>query len=113
MTLEARIAFIVLFFATWCFLGLLGWAAVAVLRRGRGAVLALPLALAGACAAGVLVPAFGARDVTGFFVSLLTATAGGIVCSLAGIRLADRMGVSPPAPEEAARPERERTGPRT
>ena len=53
MTTEARIAFVLFFFAVWCFLGLIGWAIAAVIVRGRGALPALPLALAAACAASV------------------------------------------------------------
>ena len=107
MTLEARIAFIVFFFAVWLFAGLLAWAAVAVLRRGRGALLALPLGLGAAAAAGVLVPVLGARDPAGFFASVVTATAGGILGSLAGVRFAERMHLTEPPHDGSLAPARE------
>jgi hypothetical protein len=84
VTFEARLAFIVAFLLIWCVIGLLPWAAAAILTRGRGAALALPLCLAAACAFGVAVPALGARDATGFFVSLGTAFIGSALASVAG-----------------------------
>ncbi len=98
MTLEARIGFILIFFALWSVMGLLPWAVTAVLARGRGALLALPLALAGAAAAGVLVPLVGLRDAFGFFISLPVALAGGALASTAGIRIARRLSAAPSAP---------------
>ena len=95
MTLEARLAFVLFFFALWCLLGLLPWALAAVLTRGRGALLALPLALAGAAAGGILVPILGLRDAFGFFLSLPVALAGGALASAAAIALGRR--ISPPA----------------
>ncbi len=99
MTPEARLAFILLFSLLWCLIGLVPWAAAAVLARGRGALLALPVALTAAVAAGVLVPAAGLRDATGFFVSLITALAGGTLGATAGIYLARRLaaGRRPPS----------------
>jgi hypothetical protein len=90
MTTEARLAFILFFFAVWCFLGLLSWAVAAAVTRGRGALPALPLALAAACVAGVAVPVLGARDLSGFFASFLTSAIGGALGSVAGIALARR-----------------------
>ena len=91
MTLEARLAFILFFFALWCALGLIPWALAAVVSRGRGALPALPLALAGAAAAGVLVPLVGLRDATGFLISLATAFAGGAIASILGAALGRRL----------------------
>jgi len=91
VTLEARLAFILFFFAVWCLLGLLPWAIAAVLSRGRGALLALPLALTGAAAAGVLVPLLGLRDALGFLLSLPAAVAGSTLASAAAIALARRL----------------------
>jgi len=90
MTTEARLAFIVFFFAVWCFLGLIAWAIAAVMARGRGALPALPLALAAAAAAGVTVPLAGLDDARGFVVSLATALTAGAVASAAVIGLARR-----------------------
>lgn len=91
MTTEARLAFIAFFFLVWCFLGLIPWAAVAVGVRGRGALLALPIALAAAAAAGVAVPLLGARDATGFVVSLGAAAIGGAFGAVAGVSIWRRL----------------------
>jgi hypothetical protein len=112
MTFEARLAFVLFFFALWLFFGLLIWAAVAVLRRGRGAMLALPLALAGAAAAGVLVPVLGWQDAGGFVFSVCTACVGAALGAFAGVALSDRMGFSQAPPDDALRPERESEGAR-
>jgi hypothetical protein len=99
---EARLAFILFFFFCWCVIGLLPWAASAVVVRGRGSVPALPLALATASAFGVLVPAVGLRDFTGFLLSLLAAATGGAAGSLAGIafsRYLERQYPQPAKPE--------------
>ena len=91
MTTEARLGFLALFFIIWCFWGLLAWAVIAVIRRGRGALLALPLGLAGACAAGVAVPLLGLRDAGGFFLSMPAALVGSAVATTAGLALATRI----------------------
>jgi hypothetical protein len=91
MTPEARLAFVLFFFAVWCFLGLVPWAVAAVVARGRGALPALPLALAAASAAGVAVPLVGLDDATGFFLSLGTALLAGAIAAVVGIRLAQRL----------------------
>ncbi len=90
MTAEARIAFIVFFFAVWFFVGLLVWAVGAVIMQGRGALVALPGAISAACAAGVAVPLLGLDDATGFFVSLGTAAIGGAIGAAGGIAVAVR-----------------------
>ncbi len=95
MNLEARIGFILIFFSLWFIVGLLPWTVAAILTRGRGALLALPLALAGAAVAGIIVPLAGQRDVIGFFISLPAAFVGGALASAAGIHFARR----PPASE--------------
>jgi len=79
MTVEARVLFVLLFLGAWAFLGLLAWAAVAVARRGDGALLALPVSLAAACASGVSLPVIGLTDATGFFLSLPAAAAGSLI----------------------------------
>ena len=94
MTVEARLAFVFFFFLVWCLMGLLPWALASVLVRGRGALLALPVALAAASAAGVLVPVAGLDDATGFFISLITAFTGGSLGSAAGIAFARRLASS-------------------
>ena len=83
--------FLAVLFVVWAGLGAAAWLAVAVVRRGRGVLVGLPLAMAGAIGAGVLVPAAGARDEAGLLLSLGTALLGGIALSLVGIRIHSRM----------------------
>jgi hypothetical protein len=92
MTPEARLAFVLFFFAVWCFLGLIGWAITAVVARGRGALPALPLALAAASAGGVAIPLAGLDDAAGFVLSLANALLAGACGSVAGITLARKLG---------------------
>ena len=54
MTFEARLIFVLLFFALWTFLGFLPWSFAAVILRGRHVLLALPLALAAGKAKGAI-----------------------------------------------------------
>lgn len=98
LTFEARLAFILFFFFVWCVLGLIPWAIAAVIVRGRGALLALPLALAAACVLAVLVPLTGLRDATGFFLSLPAALLGATAGATAGIALSRRIEHPKPAP---------------
>ena len=107
MTFEARVAFVIFFFAVWLFLGLIAWATVAVIKRGRGALPALPLALAGAALAGVIVPLLGMQNGAGFALSLCTATVGGFAGAYAGLAFAARLGMSQPPVDAANRPDRE------
>jgi hypothetical protein len=67
----------------WGALGLVPWCVALFAGRGRGALVALPLSFAAGVAAGALVPALGAKDATGFIVSMATAMAGGAVVSAA------------------------------
>jgi hypothetical protein len=111
MTFEARLIFVLLFFALWGFLGFLPWSFAAVIRRGRHVLPALPLALAAACLAGVLVPLLGARDLRGFLVSIGAAFAGGVLGTAAGIALTIRISTGPAGPsadESADKAERRR-----
>ena len=107
MTYEARVAFVIFFFAVWLFFGLMAWAAVAVLKRGRGALPALPLALAGAALAGVIVPLLGLQNGAGFALSLFTAAAGGFAGAFAGLAFASRLRVPQTPVGEGKRPDRE------
>ena len=106
MTFEAGMAFIAFFLLCWCVLGLIPWAITAVWVRGRGALLALPLALASACAAGVLVPVLGQRDASGYFLSLGTALIGSALGSAAGIAFSRRICPVRPARARPAVPDR-------
>jgi hypothetical protein len=97
MTPEARLAFVLFFFAVWCFLGLLAWCMAAIFARGRGALPALPIALAAACAGGVAVPLIGLDNAPGFFLSLAIAFVSGAIGAVAGIALARRLWPAPTA----------------
>ena len=87
MPVDLDIIFLALLFIMWAILGFIPWLALAVLRRGRGVLIALPLAIAGGAGGGVLVPAAGAKDETGLFLSLGTALVGGLALALLGLRL--------------------------
>ncbi len=91
MTFEARLAFLIFFFLCWTIVALFPWVAAALYVRGRGAAIALPLAVVAAWAAGVFVPLVGMRDVTGFFVSLLAAFLAAGAGSIAGIAFSRRL----------------------
>lgn len=94
VTVESRLAFILFFFSIWALLGLVPWALAAVLVRGRGALPALPVAVAAACLGGVAVPLLGLRDATGLLISLPTAVVASALGSVGGIRLARRLGLA-------------------
>ena len=85
-----RAALLIVFFGIWGVLGMLPWMATALLRRGEGVLLSLPLAIVGGTAGGVLVPVIGLRDEYGLLLSLLTASLGGFFFSTIGIVLTDR-----------------------
>ncbi len=91
MTFEARLAFLIFFFLCWTIVAFCPWIVTALYVRGRGAALALPLAVVAAWAAGVFVPLVGMRDVTGFFISLLAAFLAASAGSIAGIVFARRL----------------------
>ncbi len=101
MTFEARLAFLIFFFLCWTIVALFPWIATALYVRGRGAALALPLAVVAAWAAGVFVPLVGMRDVTGFFVSLLAAFLAACAGSIAGIAFARRLKATRTRPADA------------
>ena len=90
MTFEVRAALLIVLFGIWGVLGMFPWMATAILRRGEGVLLSLPLAIVGGTAGGVLVPAVGLRDEYGFLLSLLTAFLSGFLFSTIGIALTDR-----------------------
>ena len=91
MTFEARLAFLIFFFLCWTIVAFFPWVATALYVRGRGAAVALPLAVVAAWAAGVSVPLLGMRDATGFFVSLLAAFLAAGAGSIAGIAFSRRL----------------------
>ncbi len=97
--------FLALFFLAWVVLGGLPWLAWSVRRRADGAIWALPFALLGGGAGGVLVPVLGLDTGTGIGVSMVTAPAGGALLTAAAYwvwdayALGDRFGrlrVAPP-----------------
>jgi hypothetical protein len=95
MPVDLDIIFLALLFIMWAILGFIPWLVLAVLRRGRGVLIALPLAVAGGAGGGVLVPAAGARDETGLLLSLVTALVGGLALSLLGLQLAGTVAREP------------------
>ncbi len=95
MTVEARLAFILSFFVLWSIMALVPWAAVAVISRGRGSAIALPLCLAAGCAFGVAVPVLGARDAAGFLVSIFMAFIASGVAAIAVMVVVRRMDSTP------------------
>jgi hypothetical protein len=68
--------------AIWGLCGLVPWALALIAARGRGALVALPLAFVAGVAGGLLVAPFG-DGWPAYFVSLLTAIAAGAVVSVA------------------------------
>ena len=74
--------------ALWAALGLVPWSVALIAARGRGALVALPFALAAGIGGGALVPALVADDALGFAVSLLTAAASGAIVSMVVVRRA-------------------------
>ena len=83
--------FLALLLIVWTGLGATAWLAVAIVHRGRGVLVGLPLAMAGGMGAGVLVPAAGADNEAGLLLSLGAAVLGGFAFSLVGIRIQARM----------------------
>lgn len=69
----------------WGVLGLAPWCGALIIGRGRGALVALPLAFLAGVGGGALVPALAAKDMLGFGVSLLAAVTAGGAASLASI----------------------------
>ena len=72
----------------WGAFGLVPWCAALVVGRGRGALVALPLAFAAGVAGGALVPALGGSGGLAFGISLLTATTAGAAASTFAVRRA-------------------------
>ncbi|MDP2950035.1 MAG: hypothetical protein Q8P22_10910 [Chloroflexota bacterium] len=99
MAVDLDVIFLALLFLVWAVLGLIPWLVAAVIRRGRGALMTLPLAIVGGAGGGVLVPAAGARDEAGLFLSLSTALLGGLALSLLGPKMSRRSGPLPRPPE--------------
>jgi hypothetical protein len=70
--------------AIWGICGLVPWAAALIAGRGRGALVALPLAFGAGVAGGLLASAFG-DGWPAYWASLLTAMAAGAVVSAAAV----------------------------
>ncbi len=67
--------------ALWGALGLVPWCVALVAGRGRGALVALPLAFAAGVGGGALVPGLGGKNGVGVAISLLVAIAAGAAVS--------------------------------
>jgi hypothetical protein len=74
----------------WGACGLVSWCAALIAARGRGALLAMPVAFAAGAGAGALTPALGGKDALGFGISLLAAMAAGAVVSVVVVRRAGK-----------------------
>ena len=59
--------------ALWGAVALVPWYVALIARRGRGAFVALPIAIGAGIGAGALTPALGGKDAYGFAISLLAA----------------------------------------
>lgn len=69
--------------ALWGLLGLVPWCTALIAARGRGALVALPLAFAAGVGGGALVPALGGKDAFRLGMTLLAAlAAGGAACAI-------------------------------
>ena len=82
--------------ALWGAIGLLPWVATVVATRGCAPLIGLPLAIAAGIGGGALVPALGAKDVVGVWISLATAFAAGAAASYGAMRLARRSRTADP-----------------
>lgn len=71
----------------WGTLGAVAWSAALIARGGRAPVGGLPLAVAIGIGAGAAVPALGAKDFAGLWLSLAAALVGGAAASMAAARL--------------------------
>lgn len=91
MTYEARVGFVIVFLLIWAVIGVIPWALAAIQMRGRGALPLLPIVILSAILAGIIVPLTGAKGVTGFWISLVTALIGAIIASVAGTRFLPRL----------------------
>lgn len=81
--------FLTLFLATWTLLGGLVWLGWSLRRRAVGAIWALPFALLGGAAGGVLVPLLGLDNGVGVGVSMIAAPLGGALITAAAYRVWD------------------------
>ena len=72
----------------WGAFGLVPWSVALVVGRGRGAIVALPLAFVAGVAGGALTPALGGSGGLAFGISLLTATTAGAAVSAFAVRRA-------------------------
>ncbi len=73
--------------ALWGACGLLPWCFALIAARGRGALVALPMAALAGMAGGLLVATL-AKDGIGFAVSLAAATAAGAIVATMTVRRA-------------------------
>ena len=76
--------------ALWCACGLLPWCVALIAARGRGALVAVPVAALAGMAGGLLVAAL-AKDGAGFAVSLAAAMLAGAIVATMIVRRARDM----------------------
>jgi len=85
--------FLTVFFLTWAIEGGLVWLGWSIRRRAYGAIWALPFALLGGAAGGVLVPLLGLDNGVGVGVSMIMAPVGGALLTGAAYRVWDDFGL--------------------
>jgi len=73
--------------ALWGALGLVPWSVALIATRGRGALVAMPFAFAAGVGGGALVPALGAKDLLGFWISLGVAMVAGAAVATTSVAL--------------------------
>lgn len=83
--------FLFLFFAAWCVLGVLAWIPLSLRRGAKGALFALPFALAGGAAGGAAVPLLGLDTGAGIGASMIAAACGGALLCWLGYRAWDAL----------------------
>ena len=73
--------------ALWGAIGLVPGLATVVATRGRAPLVGLPLAIAAGIGGGALVPALGAKDFLGVWISLAVAFVAGGAVSIGSVRV--------------------------
>ncbi len=69
--------------ALWGALALVPWYVLLIARRGRGAFVALPIAVVAGIAGGALTPALGGKDAFGLGISLVAALVASAMAAIA------------------------------
>jgi hypothetical protein len=73
--------------ALWGTIGHVPWLTTVLATRGRAPLIGLPLAIAAGIGGGALVPALGAKDFLGVWISLAAAFVAGGAVSIGSARM--------------------------